>query len=104
MFLINNRDYLALRYNGSFKLINKKEASSMIYLYIKDKSVLESHHIAKTFLIMTEEKFNIFENFSKENIKKTREQMISMVIATDMSFHFPNLKVIEGKVGNKGIY
>jgi hypothetical protein len=73
IFLINSKNKLALRYN--------------------DKAVMESHSIALTFdLMTTTEELNILKNMDKKQWKRMREMMISMVISTDMSKHFPDME------------
>lgn len=66
--MVNARTEIAIRYN--------------------DKSVLESHHVAATFGILQRKENNIFDRFSGDQYKKTREIMITLVLATDMAFHF----------------
>jgi hypothetical protein len=72
IYLIEKRDIKAIRYN--------------------DASVLENYHVATTFEILNEEKYNIFSELSKNNFKKVRKIMIGAILATDMALHF-------GKVG-----
>jgi hypothetical protein len=68
LYLVATRDKLALRYN--------------------DKSVLENHHIAVAFNTMLKSKETcIYENFSNEQFKQYREQMIDLVLATDNANH-----------------
>ena len=46
VYLIEKRDPIAVRYN--------------------DVSVLENYHVATTFEILSQDKYNIFQNLSKE--------------------------------------
>jgi hypothetical protein len=71
VFQISTRSELAIRYN--------------------DKAVLENHHVASSFALILQDKFNIFENLSREQFSKIRERMIAMVLATDMSKHFEDV-------------
>ena len=75
------RDPLALKYN--------------------DKSVLENHHVSATFHILQNEKFNILQNFTREEYNKIRERMISMVLSTDMAFHFSHLAKLKGRLASQ---
>ena len=75
------RDSLALKYN--------------------DKSVLENHHVAASFQILQGDKFNIFSNFSRDDYNKIRGMMISMVLSTDMAFHFSHLAKLKGRLASQ---
>eukprot|EP01097_Dermamoeba_algensis_P005358 TRINITY_DN3408_c0_g1_i1.p1 TRINITY_DN3408_c0_g1~~TRINITY_DN3408_c0_g1_i1.p1 ORF type:complete len:821 (-),score=168.38 TRINITY_DN3408_c0_g1_i1:216-2678(-) len=70
--------------NNSF-LINTASPIAILY---NDKSVLENHHLAASFLLLKEEDCNIFEHLSLGQYKEIRETMIDMVLATDFSQHF----------------
>ena len=63
---------------------------SKIFILLKDKSVLENHHIAATYKLITEDpnRYNFFENFPVSDYKYSRELVISLILATDMAFHF----------------
>lgn len=78
-YLIDVRDQIALRYN--------------------DVSVLENHHIASTFAVMTDPKFNILDKLSKEDFKRSRKVMIDCVLSTDMAKHFAELGKFKSRVG-----
>ncbi|XP_034949629.1 calcium/calmodulin-dependent 3',5'-cyclic nucleotide phosphodiesterase 1-like [Chelonus insularis] len=67
-------------------------AGSDTALLYNDRAVLENHHVSASFRIMKEEEFNILRNLSKEDYRKFRSLVIDMVLATDMSFHFQQLK------------
>ena len=76
-----------------------------IFFILLDKSVLENHHIAASWLVtMSEEKYNIFEKLDKDDYKKIRERMISMVLATDMSFHFSDMAKLKARLASSGYY
>jgi hypothetical protein len=77
-YLINTLDPLAIRYN--------------------DKSVLENHHLASSFTLMQNHK--IFQNFSKENLKKLRNKIINCVLATDFSRHFSDISKFKSKAAS----
>jgi len=88
IFLIESKDPLAIRYNGNF----------LYNLNLLDVSVLESHHIAASFSIMSQNNCNILEGFNKDDYKRARTLMISAVLATDMSKHFADLSKFKTKV------
>ena len=70
---MNTRDILALTYN--------------------DKSVLENHHIAIAFdTMLRDESTCIYENFDIQGFKSMREDMINLVLSTDMVKHFHDIE------------
>ena len=80
IFLINSSHNLALTYN--------------------DKSVLENYHVSAAFKLFLDEKNNIFEKMSKDEKKKYRFKMISLVLATDFARHFTDLGKFQLKFAN----
>lgn len=58
-------DYEHPGVNNAF-LVNSRAKLAIIY---NDKSPLENHHISSTFFVLKEEKYNILENFSKDEYK-----------------------------------
>ena len=78
------------------------ETNNLIALNYNDLSVLENMHISEAFkLIHSNEKFNIFENFDKNEYKKIRKQMISCVLSTDMSHHKNALDFMNKQLNEK---
>lgn len=78
-YMINARDKIALRYN--------------------DKSVLENHHISVAFSTMLKSSdTRIFENFTNEEFKIMRENMIDLVLATDNIRHFSDLNFLKTRI------
>ncbi|NXL68850.1 PDE1B phosphodiesterase, partial [Chordeiles acutipennis] len=57
-----------------------------------DRSVLENHHISAVFRMMQDEEMNIFVNLTKDEFVELRALVIEMVLATDMSCHFQQVK------------
>ncbi|XP_012277086.1 high affinity cAMP-specific and IBMX-insensitive 3',5'-cyclic phosphodiesterase 8 isoform X2 [Orussus abietinus] len=71
-FLTNTDNKLAILYN--------------------DLSVLESHHAALTFkLTLVDDSVNIFKNLEREAYKLMRQNVVDMILATEMSKHFEHL-------------
>ncbi|XP_050527670.1 high affinity cAMP-specific and IBMX-insensitive 3',5'-cyclic phosphodiesterase 8-like [Daktulosphaira vitifoliae] len=71
-FLCNSQNDLALLYN--------------------DISVLESHHAALTFkLTIKDDRVNIFKGLEKDTYKVVRQNIIDMILATEMTKHFEHL-------------
>uniref|UniRef100_A0A8D8WN06 Phosphodiesterase n=1 Tax=Cacopsylla melanoneura TaxID=428564 RepID=A0A8D8WN06_9HEMI len=63
--------------------------TAMLY---NDRAVLENHHVSASFRVLKEDDCNILQNLSKEEFREFRTLVIDMVLATDMSFHFQQLK------------
>ncbi|RKO86742.1 hypothetical protein BDK51DRAFT_16277, partial [Blyttiomyces helicus] len=84
-FLINSSASLALRYN--------------------DLSVLENHHCAKAFeLITTDKTCDILGSFNVDRAKQMRTNIMSLVLATDMAGHFEYIAKFKNKIsGTAGI-
>ena len=64
--------------------INARTKYAMRY---NDLHVLENYHISQTFKVLSNNKFNIFKNFSPEEYRISRRRMIDAVISTDMAKH-----------------
>lgn len=57
-----------------------------------DKAVLENHHLSAAFELMRSEDKNILIGLKTEEYREFRSFVIDMVLATDMSGHFQQLK------------
>ncbi len=76
--------------------------NSNIALTYNDTSVLENYHLYKAFSMLSDKDCNVFKNFSKPEYNKSREQIIGMILATDMAFHAEILQKFKVKsTGNK---
>lgn len=71
LFEINTRSKLAIRYN--------------------DYSVLENHHCASAFKILSGDDYNIFENMDVAKYPYFRKIVIACILATDVKRHFSDL-------------
>jgi hypothetical protein len=76
--MIEKRDMIAVRYN--------------------DVSVLENHHVASSFAILSEPQYNVTKSFPKDKYKRFRKIMIDAILATDMSHHFAKFGIFKGKI------
>ncbi|XP_064646960.1 dual specificity calcium/calmodulin-dependent 3',5'-cyclic nucleotide phosphodiesterase 1A-like isoform X13 [Lineus longissimus] len=65
---------------------------SEVALLYNDRAVLENHHISASFRILKEDEYNIVSNLSRDEYKEFRSLVIDMVLATDMSYHFQQIK------------
>ena len=64
--------------NNNF-LVNTNDARATLY---NDRSVLENHHAASSFAVMSRPECNFLEGLSKSDFKTFREIIIDMVLAT----------------------
>ena len=66
-----------------------KETKNKIAIKYNDISILENMHIAKTFKLINDpnNEYNIFQDLDNNTYKQFRKEMISCVLATDMTFH-----------------
>ncbi|XP_040820519.1 calcium/calmodulin-dependent 3',5'-cyclic nucleotide phosphodiesterase 1C isoform X1 [Ochotona curzoniae] len=61
-----------------------------------DRSVLENHHLSAAYrLLQEDEEMNILINLSKDDWREFRTLVIEMVMATDMSCHFQQIKAMK---------
>ncbi|XP_062568696.1 dual specificity calcium/calmodulin-dependent 3',5'-cyclic nucleotide phosphodiesterase 1A-like isoform X3 [Saccostrea cucullata] len=85
-------------HTGTTNNFHIQTGSEFAILY-NDKAVLENHHICASFRIMRSEEANILNHLSREEYREFRSLVIEMVMATDMSFHFQQLKNMKNLLG-----
>ncbi|KAM8880574.1 dual specificity calcium/calmodulin-dependent 3',5'-cyclic nucleotide phosphodiesterase 1A [Synchiropus picturatus] len=74
--------------------IQTRSDTAMLY---NDRAVLENHHISAAYRLMQSEgEHNIFANLSKDDWRELRSLVVEMVLATDMSCHFQQIKTMKG--------
>ena len=78
LYLVETKHELAIRYN--------------------DVSVLENHHVATAFSLLSDPKNDITANFSKDDFKRFRQRMIGLILSTDMAKHFGELSRFKTRV------
>ncbi|KAL0895103.1 hypothetical protein ABMA27_013560 [Loxostege sticticalis] len=78
-------------HTGTTNNFHVMSGSDTALLY-NDRAVLENHHISAAFRLMRDEDCNILQNLSRDEFREFRTLVIDMVLATDMSFHFQQLK------------
>ncbi|XP_011645158.1 high affinity cAMP-specific and IBMX-insensitive 3',5'-cyclic phosphodiesterase 8 isoform X2 [Pogonomyrmex barbatus] len=67
-------------------------ANNRLAILYNDLSVLESHHAALTFkLSLSDDSVNIFKNLERDAYKLLRQNVIDMILATEMTKHFEHL-------------
>ncbi|XP_037297696.1 calcium/calmodulin-dependent 3',5'-cyclic nucleotide phosphodiesterase 1 isoform X3 [Manduca sexta] len=81
-------DYEHTGTTNNFHVMSGSETA----LLYNDRAVLENHHISAAFRLMRDEECNILQNLSRDEFREFRTLVIDMVLATDMSFHFQQLK------------
>jgi hypothetical protein len=74
-------------------------SSSPLALLYNDVSVLENHHSATTFRILSNSDCDILCNLSPADRKKVRQSMISGILATDMTSHFSSMNMLKKRKG-----
>lgn len=78
-------------HTGTTNNFHVMSGSDKAMLY-NDRAVLENHHISAAFRVINEDDCNVLGNLSKEEYRELRTLVIDMVLATDMSYHFQQLK------------
>jgi hypothetical protein len=77
---------------------NSGSARALIY---NDQSVLENHHANTMFSILQQPECNIFAHMKREQRQELRTIMIKAILATDMSFHFDEIKKMDAVEAKK---
>ena len=81
--------------NNNF-MINTQSSQAILY---NDKSVLENHHIAASFLVYDVDGNDFLRHVSRDEYKVFRSSVIDCVLATDLSLHFSFVSLFKTKVG-----
>ena len=79
------------KHTGTTNNFHIQSTSDLAVVY-NDKSVLENHHVAAFFRTMIDNECNILQNLSKQEYKQFRSLMVELVLHTDMSLHFSQIK------------
>lgn len=80
-------------HTGTTNLFHVMSGSDTALLY-NDRAVLENHHVSASFRLMRDADANILSHLSREEFKELRTLIIDMVLATDMTYHFHQLKLM----------
>ncbi|XP_029937201.1 calcium/calmodulin-dependent 3',5'-cyclic nucleotide phosphodiesterase 1A [Myripristis murdjan] len=70
------------------------QTRSDVAIMYNDRSVLENHHVSAAYKLMAEEDMNILTNLNKDDWRELRALVIEMVMSTDMSCHFQQIKTM----------
>lgn len=83
-------------HTGTTNNFHVMSGSETALLY-NDRAVLENHHVSAAFRLMKDDPdSNILQNLGRDELREFRTLVIDMVLATDMSYHFQQLKTIRG--------
>uniref|UniRef100_A0A6Q2XM44 Phosphodiesterase n=1 Tax=Esox lucius TaxID=8010 RepID=A0A6Q2XM44_ESOLU len=70
------------------------QTRSEVAILYNDRSVLENHHVSAAYKLMQEDGMNVLVNLSKDDWRELRALVIEMVMSTDMSCHFQQIKTM----------
>jgi len=82
------------QHTGTTNNFHVMSGSETAILY-NDRAVLENFHLSSAFKIILDDDANILSNLSKEEYREFRNLVIEMVLATDMSCHFQQIKTMK---------
>ena len=68
-----------------------------------DQSVQENFHIAESFGILNNDKYNFMKDFNRDDFKTFRKRMIGIILATDMARHVSDLTSFQNLIEQKKI-
>uniref|UniRef100_A0A3Q1FK67 Phosphodiesterase n=1 Tax=Acanthochromis polyacanthus TaxID=80966 RepID=A0A3Q1FK67_9TELE len=73
--------------------IQTRSDTALLY---NDRAVLENHHVSAAYrLLQSDGEMNILTNLSKDDWRELRTLVVEMVLATDMSCHFQQIKAMK---------
>ncbi|XP_066578560.1 dual specificity calcium/calmodulin-dependent 3',5'-cyclic nucleotide phosphodiesterase 1C isoform X5 [Amia ocellicauda] len=82
-------------HTGTTNNFHIQTRSDTAILY-NDRAVLESHHVSAAYrLLQDDDEMNILYNLTKDDWRELRALVVEMVLATDMSCHFQQIKAMK---------
>jgi len=67
-------------------------SSAELAILYNDLAVLENHHVSLAYsLTLKNDSINIFRNLNRDDYRSLRQQIVDMVLATEMTKHFEHL-------------
>ncbi|KAM4606572.1 dual specificity calcium/calmodulin-dependent 3',5'-cyclic nucleotide phosphodiesterase 1A [Polymixia lowei] len=82
-------------HTGTTNNFHIQTRSDTAILY-NDRAVLENHHVSAAYrLLQDDDDMNILYNLSKDDWRELRALVVEMVLATDMSCHFQQIKAMK---------
>jgi hypothetical protein len=92
---IHDVDHPAL--NNKFHSVT----NDRLALLYNDKAVLENHHLAFTYTLLQDSKYDFLQGVSKSRRADMRECVIHAVLGTDMAVHFEELGSFRARIANE---
>lgn len=80
--------------HDGFTNVYNEKAETPLGILFKNQSVMETHHCTVAISVISKEECNIFENFNPNETKTIWNQIISLILSTDMAKHYEILKKI----------
>ncbi|XP_023671544.1 dual specificity calcium/calmodulin-dependent 3',5'-cyclic nucleotide phosphodiesterase 1C isoform X5 [Paramormyrops kingsleyae] len=88
-------DYEHTGTTNNFHIQTRSDAA----ILYNDRAVLESHHVSAAYrLLQDDDEMNILYNLSKDDWRELRALVVEMVLATDMSCHFQQVKAMKNSL------
>ncbi|XP_034153526.1 calcium/calmodulin-dependent 3',5'-cyclic nucleotide phosphodiesterase 1A isoform X2 [Esox lucius] len=74
------------------------QTRSEVAILYNDRSVLENHHVSAAYRLMQDDEMNILVNLPKDDWRELRTLVVEMVMSTDMSCHFQQIKTMRNSL------
>lgn len=69
-----------------------------VAILANDASILENFHVSQAFFILQKADHNIFSSLPEHKYRKCRNDIVSMVLSTDMAHHFEHMTQLHNKL------
>ncbi|CAH3119216.1 unnamed protein product [Porites lobata] len=83
-----------VNHTGTTNLFHVNSRSELALLY-NDRCVLENHHLCSAFKLLKSRELDILAGLTPEQYSDIRTLVVDMVLATDMSSHFEQLRAMK---------
>ncbi|XP_062847476.1 dual specificity calcium/calmodulin-dependent 3',5'-cyclic nucleotide phosphodiesterase 1A isoform X2 [Trichomycterus rosablanca] len=92
IFAASIHDYEHTGTTNNFHIQTRSDAA----ILYNDRAVQENHHVSSAYrLLQEDDEMNILYNLSKDDWREFRSLVVEMVLATDMSCHFQQIKAMK---------
>ncbi|XP_052397844.1 dual specificity calcium/calmodulin-dependent 3',5'-cyclic nucleotide phosphodiesterase 1A isoform X3 [Carassius gibelio] len=92
LFAAAVHDYEHTGTTNNFHIQTRSDAA----ILYNDRAVQENHHVSAAYrLLQEDDEMNILHNLSKDDWRELRALVVEMVLATDMSCHFQQIKAMK---------
>ncbi|KAK8890414.1 hypothetical protein M9Y10_035190 [Tritrichomonas musculus] len=78
--------------HDGFTNVYNEKAETPLGILFKNQSVMETHHCSVTIGVISKEECNIFHSLNPGEIKTIWNQIIKLILSTDMAKHYAILK------------